>query len=517
MSNGQIVDTYGWHTVSAITYTDVNKAILAAAAYPTSFDQSASDGSASASGTFGPWTIATGGSGPNISMALPITGGTVTVMGTPYTISTCTATIMVRADFLPQPDNPSLRNLQLQPDQAVSVESCLPQQSNFLADAALKQLLQDWLNANLQQFNHTFATVDLDVKYDQEGLKWLAPSWQSYAVAEPQNPTLDNSVFAVLCLIDGAQPSSGLVQQVSPYAIPSGGDAGFLISSDKFLQHMMLAAMPVMFAGIEHDAATKHFEIDNDGTRITNKGALTLKPVQLDNKEIVHPAVSARNFALHLDTTELAIDVTDMQFPYAPGIDVHLNYSGRSTMGYDSKHGILALSVVEQTGSGNAELEGWLETAQLVIGVASIVLAVVGGLGGAVSRSATAAVRSASEATLGVAVAEGEDATVATEATVTAVGCLISGTPARVEQIGAMFFGVARIAGIATLGGSVLASLPTILQAIAAGRYDSLPHITDLTSTAVGKTVQWPNSVGTFTLASAQLNGALQFGLVHAS
>jgi Clostridium P-47 protein len=517
MSNGHVVDTAGWHTVSAISYTDVNKAISQQAAYPTSFEQSASDGTASVSGTFGPWTITTGGSGPNIAMALPITGGTVTVSGTPSTITPCTATIQVRADFLPQPDNSMVQNLQLQQDQAVSVESCLPAQSGFLADASLKQLLQDWLNANLQQFNHTFATVDLDAKYDNEGVKWLAPSWQSYAVAEPQTPTLDSSVFAVLCLIDGTQPSTGLVQQISPYAIPNHADASFLISPDKFLQHMMLASMPLMFVGIDHAPVTNNFKIDNDGTSILNKTKLQLQPMQLENGNIVKPTVDAGNFTLQLDTTELIITVTDMQFTYTPGIDVHLTYSGRSTIRYDSGRGVLTLSVTKQTGSGSVEVSKGLEVTEVVLGVASIVLAMVGGIGGVVSRTANAAVEGAAVGTLGVAEAAGEDAAQAETAMIAALGCLIRGTPAQVSQIAARCFAVAKVAAITAFCTTLLPAAVQVLQAIADGKYDSLPKITDLTDGAVGKTVIWPASVGTFALASAQLNQALQFGLKHAS
>ena len=49
--------------------------------------------------------------------------------------------------------------------------------------------------------------------------------------------------------------------------------------------------------------------------------------------------------------------------------------------------------------------------------------------------------------------------------------------------------------------------------AIAKGEYDSMPKITELTQTAIGKTVIWPSQEGVYKLDSAQLNQALQFGL----
>ena len=41
----------------------------------------------------------------------------------------------------------------------------------------------------------------------------------------------------------------------------------------------------------------------------------------------------------------------------------------------------------------------------------------------------------------------------------------------------------------------------------------TVPKITELTDNALGRAVMWPEGVPRYTLASAQLNGALQFGL----
>ena len=172
-----VVDTNGWDTVAAIPYRDVNAAIIANSASPPNFSQTASDGSASANGTFGQWSLTTGGAGPDLMMSLPITGGTVTVGTTSHPITACVATVLVHAAFLPQPDHPHLKALRLSaaavgdPANTAAVQSLVPAQPNFLANAALGQLLQDWLNANLQSFNHVFAVVDLDAEFTVEGLE----------------------------------------------------------------------------------------------------------------------------------------------------------------------------------------------------------------------------------------------------------------------------------------------------------------------------------------------------------
>ena len=71
-----IVDTNNWDTVVAITYEDVNRAILADPdASPASFTQTS--GGSSATGSFGKWSLTTGGAGPLLKLAIPVTGGTI--------------------------------------------------------------------------------------------------------------------------------------------------------------------------------------------------------------------------------------------------------------------------------------------------------------------------------------------------------------------------------------------------------------------------------------------------------
>jgi hypothetical protein len=508
------VDTNGWHTVAAITYADVNRAIAANGRGPKTFLQTASDKSASITGTFRAWSLTTGGSGAILMMSLPITDGEVVIGTTSTPISACTATVRIQAIYT----TGTKVNLVNDATQGAAVEACLPAQSNFVADATLKDLLGVWLNANLSQFSAVFASVDLDADYTREGLSWLTPSFKGYAVAElSQGATVNNSVFGVLCLIDDTQPPPGLDWQISPYVIPKGASASFVISEDKFLSHMMLAAVPAMFQGITNDPVGQHFVIDNGGTRIRNTGSVTLLPVKLDNGHVVTPTVSDSNFTIQLDQAELEIAITDMQFEYSPGITVHLNYSGRSVISLDTTHDILQMSAAIQSGSGSVAVSKDLQIAEIVLGVASIVLAVVGGLGGFIGRTASAAVQSASTAVLGAAEATGEDAAVAEQVTVTCCRGLISGTPAEVNQIAARLFAVAKVAGIGVFCTTLMPAITAIIKAVADGDYQSMPKITELTSNAIGKTVIWPEAVGTFKLASAQLNGAFQFGLVRAS
>lgn len=511
----QVVDTSGWDTVAAITYADVNKAIAAKGTGPADFTITATDGSASMQGNFGPWRLTTGGAGPLLVMSLPITSGKVTIGDQAHDVTPCTALVEITATYIPA--SGTIQNLVPAGKEPASVQAVTPPQSSFLVDAALKDLLAEWLRTNMNEFNAVFASVDLDADYTNEGVSWLKPSVKAYAVAEPsRGATLDNSVFGVLSLIDNADEPPGLVWQISPFAIPDGSDAAFIISEQKFLQHMMLVAMPAMFKGIDKAPPTDNFVIDNVGTRIRSTKPLTLLPVTLKNGSVVEPTVDEGGFTVQLEASDMILTITDMQFEYSPGITVHLNYEGRSTISLDTEHEILQLTVDHETGSGSVEVSKGIEIAEIVLGVASIVLALVGGLGGAVGRSAGAAVQSATEASLGAAEAGAEDAEAAANAAISCCRGLISGTPAELSQLAARCMTVAKVAAIGAFCTTLMPGITMIVQAVAEGDYESMPKITDLTSSAVGKTVIWPEEVGTFTLASAELAGAFQFGLKRA-
>jgi hypothetical protein len=327
------VDTYGWHTVSAVTYTEVDRAIAAAAgAFPASFSQTSSDSTVTAAANFSGWAVTTGGSGAKIAMSLTLSGGSITKSGTPQNVNSCTIAIEVEAGFIPQPGNPSAFALSLQAGQAVTIRTTGQQFAAvsglpFLDASSYLSLLQQWLAANMDQFNHVFATVDLNPQFasiPNADFRWLTPSWHSYAVAEPVNATLDNSVFAVLCLIDNTQPPTNLVQQVSNNAIPAGQKAAFLLAPGVFLKHIMFGAAPLMFSGLTVSDATAKFTIDSNGTRIISTSDLRLLPLSLQNGRTVNPTVSSGNFTLNVSGTELLLGISDMQFNWSPGIDIHL-------------------------------------------------------------------------------------------------------------------------------------------------------------------------------------------------
>ena len=229
--------------------------------------------------------------------------------------------------------------------------------SRMYAGAA-KDLIAVWLNNNMAEFNNIFATVNLDRELVKDGIPWLAPSFQGYAVAEPmKGATLDNSAFGVMCLIDGRQPGAALAEQISPFAIPDGHKAGFLISEDKFLDHIMLPGLATLFKGLEDKKLTDYFDVVSNGTQIQNKTKLTMRDYKLGDMTVA-PIVEAKQFQIACSATELKLSVYDMWFDVPlfgvihEALTAKITYNGRYRMRLDDKGHTLALDIIQEVQFG---------------------------------------------------------------------------------------------------------------------------------------------------------------------
>jgi hypothetical protein len=203
-----------------------------------------------------------------------------------------------------------------------------------IAAAVLPQLMSEWFNTNINDFNYVFSALDLSPTLsDSENYEWIKPTGTSYAVTD--NGTLDNSVFGVLTMTQGHDAPSS--HQVSPYAIPSkdGANSGFLISGTCFMRNMMLEGARTIF----DNAPLSSFDITNDGLTVTNNKQMTWGRFKKEDK--VYATVSS-SYATQLDNNQLPEQMVDDLMGtytpapggggyYNPGIDVN-GYSAHVSM-----------------------------------------------------------------------------------------------------------------------------------------------------------------------------------------
>jgi hypothetical protein len=527
------IDLNGWDLVAGITYEDVNLAISRDKTSPTDFAVSSSDGTASVSdGKFGTWSLVRGSelkisaAGDTITVNIPVTGGTLRVAGTSGALVACDVTATIHAEYIPQPGGdalmPSMRSAE--------VVDSKPDQSDFTRQAGFRQLMTQWLQENLKTFNQVFATVNLEADFSQTpGLAWMKPTYHGYATAEPAQVGSEapKNVFAVLALIDGGKPTTRTVNTVSEEVIPTlpakkgetpkQADAGVCISAGKFLEHFMLDGASWMFDGRPNPKTS--FRIDNDELEIVTTTELNLPKLSLENGNEVSPTVPSGAFSIQVVGTELKINLDEANFVPKTLFHASVNYNGVYNIAYDATKQILTLVDVSHTSGGSCAADHGLNVLDIALGVTALCTGMIAGAAGGVRTSATNAITAAGDAAQIAPAAAGgvQNAQAAAAATISCCWGLINGTVESFENLAAQLKATAWIAGIAACGSGIATAGLTIAKFIIENEFSQAPKLDAVTGAAVGNVVKWPASIGTYKLASAQLNGCLQFGLTKSA
>ncbi|MCC6461682.1 MAG: TULIP family P47-like protein [Saprospiraceae bacterium] len=327
-------DTFGWDTVFAIRLPDVNNALKKPGANPGSFSQDLGDGY-TIQGEFDSWQIVMGGDGKNVYLDAPIKTGSLTFNKVTTNIDGAIATVEIALNYLPPPPavppppSPGGSNHNLTTKTTTSNPNTDPVASvnnvragagkpplSGLTPALIEGALNAWFNAHLQEFDHVFSVVNLNLLADKESFQWLKPSTTSYAYSD--GPDDYNSVFGVLCVTDQRSVQE-LSHQITPSAILAGQRAGFLIDSKLFLKKSVLPGLPLAF----QDAKVTDFVLKFDGSEINKAdGAVVkLKPVDYNGS----------TYQPYLDQISVAVQDTEIvttmkiMINVFPGVDVEID------------------------------------------------------------------------------------------------------------------------------------------------------------------------------------------------
>ncbi|MGI5162567.1 TULIP family P47-like protein [Microbispora sp. CA-102843] len=469
VTSGVTFSTGGWDTVFAIRISDVNHAIAANAVSPTTWRArvEASDfgPQIDATGTFGTWSAAVGGgSGTNLRMHLPF-DATVTVNGKDHPVKGGVAYVVVHLIFLPDPGTQGsgskdlvVRTTDRGPDNPVvevsSVTYTSPARDENL-DRALKDVLTVWCDANIAEFKHVFATVDIGRIEGEGDFSWLAPTYTAYAYAD--GPTPDDALLGVLCMTDG-RDIAGKVEGLESGALPEGARAGFSISAERFLEKMVLSGIQSHFP----KASPKTFQVTNNNTQIVATDTVKLDPVRVGLVDY-HPEMTT--FQVTVSGTEIEI-YAYVHTNISPGIDAYAEVTHYATLKLGTKaDGTQSLTFVE---TREPKKNGWSTVAPWVEGLeisADVILAVVSAIA---SNVATA----------------GRRLVIRVVIAIVAAGLI----------------------------GTIAAVLEKIPEWIAGDVPDALPSIDPLVESAT-RPFRWPNAKKKFVLTAVGLNGALQLSI----
>ncbi|MGF6980357.1 hypothetical protein QFZ94_008874 [Paraburkholderia sp. JPY465] len=211
------LSTENWDTAFGIKYKDANAAMASGGSSPPNFSGSHQvvGNTYKVSASFGTWKM-TGGSGSLLIMALPLSNGRVSGGGQAEESFEGTAQIQVSLGFIPQPGSTSSRELRLDNQQAVSVLQVTLSSGPPSARDTIKGALQDWLNANVSEFNHVFAVVNLNEFIDKsDAFAWVKPTHVGYAIYTENIASADDYLFGILAMTEN-RPGRNLSPVMDP-------------------------------------------------------------------------------------------------------------------------------------------------------------------------------------------------------------------------------------------------------------------------------------------------------------
>ena len=384
-SGSTIASTYGWDTVSAVRVGDMNRTIRESGSSPKTFDQAVEGSAGHVGGDFLDWQIDNGGDGRLIHFAIPLRNVQARYQDQTWT-GDATATVEVQLHFVPHAlaardgasqrhqlvirTAPAAANLPIANVVNLEFDASAPD-PGAIVKALVKLGLTDWLCAHLAEFTHVFASVNIYNAIAGDDFDWLKPTYATYVFLA--RPNLDDSVFGILCRT-GHRPPDDLIEQISPYTIPDGASAGFLLSPERMLSDMMAPSLP----GVLHGLRLQDIKVDGARNRLSVSKVVPLQPVTDKDGRVLETRLEF--LQVDLRERELIMSST-ISTSVAPGIEsvgesqcfYHIGLvtrpDGTRTLGYRESRPAIKRDYTRKQ-EGVIILEWMLLIGSIVVGVA---------------------------------------------------------------------------------------------------------------------------------------------------
>lgn len=323
------VTTEDWDTVFAVTLDQVNADIVKANKTPPGIDtQPFGMYKTQIRADFGHWQVTHGGDAQDLNLAIPMTNLTchTEAFGKKYTTTcaSCELVITIKLEFLQhsgpatKPDGTPLpppkpgtsrnamkpRTKSTDPKDPVAVFrqlTFLTPQVGVDAEDPMTEALTDWCQNNLGLFDHVFAFIDINDQVATGDFAFCAPVHSAYAyVDHHKGPGL----LGLLCMTsDDPIPTAATL---SPYAVPSGAGAAFVIAPQRFLLDMVGPALEKQWPNLD---AAKDLELDPTKKILRLKNKTRIDLPQITDKasgDTYFPTLSS--LTITLEGEEMMVD-----------------------------------------------------------------------------------------------------------------------------------------------------------------------------------------------------------------
>jgi len=335
-----------WDFVYATRFTELNAAIVTANSTPTTFsEEEGTEGTASykkIAGTFGDtprtkghWLLTTGGSGRRVRLRLPdiafaFTKGTAT----PVNYTDCTLEVTFDLEFRPTNRKANgggvVHELRIKSkatggvdvqNSFITIESYTSTPEPSTGERIdISSLFANWLNTNMDQFDHVFSEVVVDDIATEPEFQWLQPTALGYAVNDTEtSDPIANGFMAIATMTEERTAPSTVIAPDD--ILPAGYKQSFLVSSERFLDKLMLPGMGNLFDGPVTPSDEKAWPQDYfdviGGNKLSNNEAIKIDALTYGQGEApVRATLPANRLSATMSNTFLTLEMNDLAHPY---------------------------------------------------------------------------------------------------------------------------------------------------------------------------------------------------------
>lgn len=339
-NNTTSTDTFRWDTVYALHVKDINQIISQSVNRPPDLSYTSKDGW-HAEACFGVWQVVGGGDGKLLHFSLPIERGVLIFNDHEQEIHGANAILELELAFFNSNGQPAEDPAgQVQHLKAKTTADGTGQkvatliklefsdnENSFLLQSLLPTALENWINSNLDIFDHVFASVNLNNAIDEGKFDWVKPTAVDYAFIS--NEDNDKSQLGILCMTENRSPS-GLLAQISPFVIPDSSAGGLLIANNRCLEKLVKPAIPMVFKNLD----LKDLVLSSD------QNSLQLQADKSVNIPIEH---DGKSYDCDLEILNISMNESYMEIHYkaktniALGIEAHVESIHRYNISIKTK------------------------------------------------------------------------------------------------------------------------------------------------------------------------------------
>ncbi|WP_251862443.1 TULIP family P47-like protein [Clostridium sp. Marseille-Q2269] len=325
-------DTLNWDTVFAIPISKVNEAIVHQHTSPKSFNY-ISKSNDKINGNFGDWQIVKGGDGSLIYFSIPVSNvvGESPLVGG-FAWERFSLTVEVKLKFLEeQMGEDSKMHLKIRSQgsnndpvastKGITIEKntvtgenieptgdCVDMLGTEGTESIISEFISYWLNDNIIEFDHIFATVNLNNYIDKDAeWAWCKPTDVDYAYVDRDT---EESLLGILCMTGGRKVTESNLQQIDPYVIPEKSIAGFIIAEKRILQDLVLPTLPMKWK----KSSVEDYEIVNDADTDTGKYQYVLQLKEGKNIELDPISHAGSTYTPYMKKMKIALEEDQLIF-----------------------------------------------------------------------------------------------------------------------------------------------------------------------------------------------------------